>query len=195
MKVKTFYSCNTAHGLIGSSKYLLGHIEDDELFRNNNKYSFILVSAATLESLLNDGIISWAFHTFKSDDYKRHAQAFLSMNLVKKLDALGFLLSSGVYVTDNTSATYQTLSNLVKLRNEVAHSKDFYSETEMEYGAVNEDGMQEIKFPQDMIAKMSKSPLNISNEDCLGIVYCLEHLQQVLKNEVDYSDTELFKIL
>ena len=69
------------------------------------------------------------------------------MNLGKKLDALGFLLSSGKFITDNESKIYQTLVNLIKLRNEVAHSKDFYKETDIEYGELDEDGGRSFRLP------------------------------------------------
>lgn len=106
-KLKMDIALHSAKGLIDSAIYLLDHIEDDEYVRNTNKYSFILVSSASLESLLNDGIITWALNTFPKDDHKRHATAFLSMNLGKKLDALGYLISAGKFITDNSNETYQ----------------------------------------------------------------------------------------
>jgi hypothetical protein len=193
--LKSYFTFNSAKGLIESSEYLLDHVEDGEIFKNHNKYSFILVSAASLESLLNDGIISWAWQTFPKDDYKRQATAFLSMNLGKKIDALGFLLSSGKYITDNTHDIYQTLTNLIKLRNEVAHSKDFFVETEVEYGPVEEDGSRSFSFPPDIAKKMERTPLNIDNEQCKSIVNAIKHLEGILRYEIEHSDTGLFKAL
>ncbi len=194
--MKTYFSLNSAKGLIESSEYLLDHIEDEEFSRNPNKFSFILVSAAALESLLNDGIISWALHTFPRDDHKRHATAFLSMNLGKKLDALGYLLSGGKYITDNTNQTYQILTGLIKQRNEVAHSKGFYIETEIEYGPINEDGSRSFELP-DMVAKkmMNQDALDIDLSECKGIVSALRELHGILNYDIQHHDTELFKAL
>jgi len=102
--------------LLESSSCLLNHIDDVEIIRNPNKLSFILTLAATFEATINDAIVVWAHQLFPNSDYKRHATAFLSMNLMKKLDALGFLLSSGDFITDNESKIYQSLSKLVKLQ-------------------------------------------------------------------------------
>ena len=173
----------------------MSHTEDNDVLFNSNKYSFILVAAASLESLLNEGIISWAFQLFPKGDHKRHATAFLSMNLGKKLDALGFLLSSGKFITDNESKIYQTLVNLIKLRNEVAHSKDFYKETDIEYGELDEDGGRSFRLPYDISKLMNNHPLSIEQEKCQFIVSSLKHLEAVLREEIEHSKTELFKAL
>ncbi|MGC9402465.1 hypothetical protein ACP43V_08425 [Vibrio genomosp. F10 str. 9ZC157] len=79
--METHFVFTSSKGLIESAEYLLAHTEDNDALLNSNKYSFILVAAASLESLLNEGIISWAFQLFPKGDHKRHATAFLSMNL------------------------------------------------------------------------------------------------------------------
>jgi len=193
--LETHFVFTSSNGLIESAEYLLAHTEDNDVLFNSNKYSFILVAAASLESLLNEGIISWAFHLFPKGDHKRHATAFLSMNLGKKLDALGFLLSSGKFVTDNESKIYQTLVHLIKLRNEVAHSKDFYKETDIDYGEPDEDGGRSFRLPYDISKLMNNHPLSIEQEQCQFIVSSLKHLEAVLREEVDHSKTELFKAL
>ncbi len=165
----------SSRGLIESAEYLPAHTEDDDAFFNSNKYSFILVAAASLESMLNEGIISWAFRHFPKADHKRHATAFLSMNLSKKLDVLGFLLSSGKLITDNESKIYQTLINLIKLRNEVAHSKDFYKETDIDYGELDKDGGRSFLLAYDISKLMNNHPLSIEQEKCQFIVSSLKH--------------------
>lgn len=193
--METHFVFTSSKGLIESAEYLLAHTEDNDVLFNSNKYSFILVAAASLESLLNEGIISWAFQLFPKGDHKRHATAFLSMNLGKKLDALGFLLSSGKFITDNESKIYQTLVNLIKLRNEVAHSKDFYKETDIDYADPDEDGGRSFRLPYDISKLMNNHPLSIEQEQCQFIVSSLKHLEAVLHEEVEHSKTELFKAL
>ncbi|CAM2984235.1 hypothetical protein PAT01_36510 [Pseudoalteromonas atlantica] len=193
--METHFVFTSSKGLIESAEYLLAHIEDNDTLFNSNKYSFILVAAASLESLLNESIISWAFQLFPKGDHKRHATAFLSMNLGKKLDALGFLLSSGKFITDNESKIYQTLVNLIKLRNEAAHSKDFYKETDIDYNEPDEDGGRSFRLPYDISKLMNNHLLSIEQEKCQYIVSSLKHLEAVLLGEVEHSKTELFKIL
>ena len=193
--METHFVFTSSKGLIESAEYLLEHTEDDGVLFNCNKYSFILAAAASLESLLNEGIISWAFQLFPKGDHKRHATAFLSMNLGKKLDALGFLLSSGKFITNNESSVYQTLISLIKLRNEVAHSKDFYKEADIEYGEVDEDGGRSFTLPYDISKLMDNHPLSLEQDKCNFIIYSLKHLESVLINEITHSETELFKAL
>lgn len=193
--MKTHFVFTSSKGLIESAEYLLAHTEDNDALLNSNKYSFILVAAASLESLLNEGIISWAFQLFPKGDHKRHATAFLSMNLGKKLDALGFLLSSGKFITDNESSVYQTLLSLIRLRNEVAHSKDFYKEADIEYGEINEEGGRSFQLPCDISKLMDNHPLSLEQNKCQYIVESLKHLEAVLRDEIEHSKTELFKVL
>jgi hypothetical protein len=193
--LETHFVFTSSKGLIESAEYLLAHTEDNDVLLNSNKYSFILVAAASLESLLNEGIISWAFQLFPKGDHKRHATAFLSMNLGKKLDALGFLLSSGKFITDNESSVYQTLMSLIRLRNEVAHSKDFYKEADIEYGEINEEGGRSFQLPCDISKLMDKHPLSLEQNKCQYIVESLKHLEAVLREEIEHSKTELFKAL
>tara|TARA_R110001599_G_scaffold280950_1_gene482522 strand:+ start:377 stop:958 length:582 start_codon:yes stop_codon:yes gene_type:complete len=193
--LKTHFVFTSSKGLIESAEYLLAHTEDNDALLNSNKYSFILVAAASLESLLNEGIISWAFQLFPKGDHKRHATAFLSMNLGKKLDALGFLLSSGKFITDNESSVYQTLLSLIRLRNEVAHSKDFYKEADIEYGEINEEGGRSFQLPCDISKLMDNHPLSLEQNKCQYIVESLKHLEAVLRDEIEHSKTELFKVL
>ncbi|WP_405629431.1 hypothetical protein [Pseudoalteromonas sp. Ld20] len=193
--METHFVFTSSKGLIESAEYLLAHTEDNDVLFNSNKYSFILVAAASLESLLNEGIVSWAFQLFPKGDHKRHATAFLSMNLGKKLDTLGFLLSSGKFITDNESNVYQTLISLIKLRNEVAHSKDFYKEADIEYGEVDEDGGRSFQLPYDISKLMDNHPLSLEQNKCQYIVESLKHLEAVLSEEIEHSKTELFKAL
>lgn len=193
--METHFVFTSFKGLIESAEYLLEHTEDNDAHFNSNKYSFILVAAASLESLLNEGIISWAFHLFPKGDHKRHATAFLSMNLGKKLDALGFLLSSGKFITDNESEIYQTFVSLIKLRNEVAHSKDFYKEAEIELSKINEDGGRDFTLPYDLTKLVNNHPLSIKQDKCLFIIDSLKHLEAVLNNDIEHSKTDLFKPL
>lgn len=181
-------------GLIGATKWLLEHTEDTEYFRNSNKYSFVLVASAAMESLLNDGIISWAKRKFPQTDYKRHAAAFLSMTLGKKLDALGFLISSGIYLTDNTSKTYKTLNGLIKLRNEVAHSKDFYSTIDVEL-LNSEDFSQGFELPFELVEQKEKAALKLTPEQCKSIVNSLEELNSVLCCDISLEQSLLFKTI
>ncbi|MEZ8619207.1 MULTISPECIES: hypothetical protein [Vibrio] len=192
MKIPTIVS--SSKGLLDAVEYLLDHIHDDKFWNNPNKYAFILSASATLESLLNHGIVKWTFLTFPQEHYKRHAMAFLSMNLAKKLDALGYLLSGGKFITDNSSQHYQSLITLIKLRNEVAHSKDFYSDASFVHCG-EEDGVDVYELPKSITDRFSKSPISIDFAKCESFAEALKHLSSVLEDEVKLSNSPLFKAL
>lgn len=175
-----------------AANYLLDHMEDEEFKRNPVKYSFILTAAATLESMLNDGIVSWAHRKFPREAYKRHASAFLSINLRGKLDVIGYLISGGSHITDNTSKIYQDLSSLIKLRNEVAHSKDFFTEVDVEY-VTDEEGNEGFIFPDEVAKKFANSPLIPSNEKYMETYKSLECLYNVLNHEISHAEVDLFQ--
>ncbi|OCH63855.1 hypothetical protein A6E00_15675 [Vibrio diabolicus] len=191
---KTPFIVTSGKNLLESSSYLLNHIDDGELTRNPNKLSFILTVAAAFEATINDAIVVWAHQRFPNSDYKRHASAFLSMNLMKKLDALGFLLSSGCFITDNESDVYQSLSKLVKLRNEVAHSKDFFTDANIEFHE-HENGDVTFELPKEVASKFSKSPLTTTKNRAIEIFEAVEHLFKVCNYDIEMSDSSLFKPL
>lgn len=105
------------------------------------------------------------------------------------------MLSSGKFITDNESSVYQTLMSLIRLRNEVAHSKDFYKEADIEYGEINEEGGRSFQLPCDISKLMDNHPLSLEQNKCQYIVESLKHLEAVLREEIEHSKTELFKAL
>lgn len=192
---KTFsFIFNSAQGLMLAANYLLDHMDDEGAKRNPVKYSFILTAAASLESMLNDGIVSWAHRTYPREDYKRHATAYLGMSLRGKLDVIGFLVSSGSRITDNSSKTYQDISNLIRLRNEVAHSKDFFTEVDVEI-TTDDEGNEGFEIPLEIARKFENSPLLSTTTEYIGIYKSIERLYKVLNQETSHDDSELFKIV
>lgn len=166
-------------GYLTAVDYLLDHIKDTEQIRNPNKYAFILLAASALEAILNDAIIWWAHDRFQRSDYKRMSTAFLSMSLRGKLDAVIHLLSDGQYISNNESPMYQQLSELVKVRNEVAHSKNFFHEAELDIEE-HEDGHLWFKMPDTMMGIFSDTPLTQAFEQCSGYRNSLHELHGLI---------------
>lgn len=192
MKQAMSFMFDSAKGLLEASNYLLEHIEDEGVKRNPVKHSFILTAAASLESILNDAIVSFAHRTFHKNDYKRHAKAYLGMSLRGKLDIIGFLMSGGSHITDNCSPEYQKLSILISLRNESAHSKEFFKEFEIEI-AFDEMGDETFLLPSELANKFQTPPLASSKQDLKMTYECLEALYKTLSREVKFQDTGIFK--
>lgn len=106
----------------------------------------------------------------------------------------GYLFSAGSFITDNTSKQYQALISLIKLRNEVAHSKDFF----IDNGTVEvgyEDDTRVFQFSNDVVSKINKSPLSIEREKCADILVSLKALWAVLHYDVTPEKSPLFTAL
>jgi hypothetical protein len=175
---------SSSGGYLKAVDYLLDHIQDEEVFRNPNKYAFILVAASALESIINNAIIFWAHHHFNPKDYKRMASAFISMSLRGKLDSYIHLVSDGQYVTNNESEAYQVLSELIKVRNEVAHAKDFFHECELETEE-HEDGHLSFEVPNRLKDILSDTPLSLAQDQCVKCQAALHHLREMV---TEYND-------
>ena len=194
MPERMSFLVDSSNSLLGSASCILNQIEDEGGKKDPNKFAYILVASASLESILNDGIVNWAYNTFPKDDYKRHATAFLAMSLRGKLDSIGYLTTKGKYITDNSSNMYQGLSKLISLRNEVAHSKDFFIEADVEF-TNDSEGNRSMSLPHEVISKFEKSPLALSNEYLLTIYEYLYELNQTLKGEIQYESARLIKTI
>ena len=84
---------------------------------NERVIPFTLMCAITLEATFNDHLISGAFKTFPKEHYRRVASGHLSMNFWAKLDTIVPFLSRGQYIINAESDTYQSLVQLIKIRN------------------------------------------------------------------------------
>lgn len=170
---------STSAGYLKAVDYLLDRIQDEELSRNPNKYAFILVAASAVESIMNNAIILWTHHRFDPSDYKRMASAFLSMNLRGKLDSFVFFVSDSQYVSDNESKIYKQLSELIKVRNEVAHAKYFPHECKLEIEE-SDEGHPSIELPSKLRAALNDTPLSVAYEQCCNYRAALHHLHEIL---------------
>jgi len=102
-----------------------------------------------------------------------------------------YLLSGGEKITDNCSLHYQNISQLIKLRNEVAHSKEFFSEVDVEL-ILDEDGNEGFSIPEEVAKRFEGSPLISPNIKYLEIYESIDSLYLVLNNEKDIDEFELF---
>ena len=57
----------------------------------------------------------------------------------------------------------------------MAHSKDFYKETDIDYGELDKDGGRSFLLAYDISKLMNNHPLSIEQEKCQFIVSSLKH--------------------
>lgn len=189
------FTFSSVSGYLSAVDYLLDHINDREHIQNPNKYAFILVASAALEAILNEAIIWWASKHFPVGDHKRMATSFLSMNLRGKLDAAIHLLSDGQYISNNQSTIYKRLSELIKVRNEVAHSKNFFHESELEFEE-HGDGHFTFEIPDTMARILGDTPLSQATEQCTGYRDALHKLHDLIAGghgSLDFDTSQFCK--
>ena len=95
------------------------------------KIPFVATAAAAFETMLNELIIIECDRRFPKKQRRRLTEAHLTMNLIPKLDNLGWLLTDNEWIVDNESGMYQTLKKLNKYRHETMHGKSFYRDVEI----------------------------------------------------------------
>lgn len=177
------FKFESSAGYLQAVDYLLSHIQDEDIFHNPNKYAFILVAASALESILSDTIIVWAHGRFDSIDEKRMATAFLTMSLRGKLDAFIHLVTDGEYTTNNQNVIYRDLSDLIKVRNEVAHAKEFFFECDIEW-VVDEAGQAAFALPDKVMEAQRDAPVALAFEQCRRYQTALHQLRELVSHEV-----------
>lgn len=129
LKVVGNHALDFTSAIYGDLLYqLLPNVQTGDWHSNNNVLPFIFTCAAALEATLNDHLVAYAFEEYRLVDYRRHAEALLSMGLRSKLDMVVPLLSHNNFLLRSESKQYQMLIKLVRLRNELVHSKSLFVE-------------------------------------------------------------------
>lgn len=109
---------------------------------------FLLTCAAALECCLNDHAIQHLGNTFDDHQGSLLTQGFLSMSLKGKLLHVVPLLTAQKFMINTNHKTYQTLAELIRLRNSLVHNKSdfqFHEAQVME----DQDGNPYIKISDD----------------------------------------------
>jgi hypothetical protein len=175
-------------------KKLLHSVQTGNWHSNTLVLPFTFTCAAALEATLNDHLVAYAFCEFDVGNYRRPAEAFLSMNLRSKLDVVVPLLSHNRFLVRSDSKPYQALRRLIRLRNELVHSKSFF----VECVKWNEEQDKPVinKNQQDKILKRGMRSVEASN--CIEFYQALRSLDECFFYPLEagkLSENELIKTL
>lgn len=145
---------------------------------------FILTTASALECSLNDHIIEYYNKSFNEENAKLLTRGLLSMTLRGKLENIVSLLTSNKYIINTNHKVYQLLIELIKLRNNLVHTKSGY-ELHEAFVKENDDGESYIE-PDEAFLKIIDDKQNGEVDYSLGIK----------RNIGDYHDVleELFEL-
>lgn len=169
---------NESHQLIAKAERLL------TLGREGEELDLIVPSLLTiaiaLEALLNDSIVSSCFKIYPENDYKNIAESYLSMSLKGKLSVAIPIATRSNYIINKQSIVYQSLSELITTRNQLAHTKSFVSKlsfTNVETDGENGFKADAVEIDSEWYHKQFKGPLYSINfeqaEICLSSIKSL----------------------
>ena len=114
---------------------------------------FILTCAAALECSLNDYIIKHFTDNFGNHG-KSQVPRLLSMALKGKLINVVPLLTSNKYIINSDHKIYQSLVELIKIRNRLVHNKSSF-ETHDGFIEKNDNSDNSIAIPESLKNKLS----------------------------------------
>lgn len=137
---------------------------------------FTVTCAVALEATLNDHLVAFFFEQAGEDNYKRISEAYLSMSFRGKLDILVPTLTNGRYLIKTDSTHYQSLAELISTRNELVHSKSFFSKAAKWEGDDESRLVIDKDFQEKMNAKRIRS---LTAENCQRFLGALTALSEL----------------
>ena len=139
---------------------LMQSLEDE---RTGLVLPFTITCAATLESLLNDHIVSELWEEWTEDHYKQLSESYLTMSLRGKLDSIVSLLTHNRFLINRDHKIYCRLAALVSLRNKLVHKKSFMEEYMFEFHE-DEQGIMQMRSPSLSQPKFKDITMGIEAE-------------------------------
>lgn len=136
---------------------------------------FVITAAAALECLLNDTLIMHSSYVFGLNPNNKFAKAFLSMTLRGKLDTIVPLVTGNKYIIRHDKPTYQKLSQLIKLRNNLMHGKSFVTEHDV---SINYHEPNEVEFSIELQMPYE----GITADGCASFLAELQRLDKLLSS-------------
>lgn len=175
LKIEGEYALDFGSAVYGDIlSRLVPEVQSGDWHSNPLILPFTFTCAAALEARLNDHLVAHAFSTYSAQDYRRHAEAFLSMNLRGKLDTLVPLLSNNRFVLRTDSNAYKSLARLISLRNDLVHSKSFFEKVV----SWDEDG-ENLQIDKEIQDKMRKRRMrSVDSAQCNAFYSALKSLDE-----------------
>ncbi len=193
LKVVGDHALDFTSAIYGDLLYqLLPSVQTGDWHSNNYVLPFTFTCAAALEATLNDHLVAYAFEEYRLVDYRRHAEALLSMGLRSKLDMVVPLLSRNNFLLRYESNQYQILVKLIRLRNDLVHSKSFFVEC-----VKLDETKEKIVIDKEKNERMLKRGLrSVEATNCRDFYLALKSLDENFFYPLEahrLSDNELIK--
>src|SRR3990172_8306397 len=173
-KMKFYLSFSHASSYIAVLKKLASSFpREEKLGKKHDLIPFVLTCAAALECMLNDSIIEHTSYIFGHENYRRFADALMTIPLRGKLDYIVPLASNNEFLIRQESTTYQQLASLITIRNKLTHNKSF------PYGLETEEpeNILKMEIPRELAEQLEP---NINPDYCESLLQALKNLVRIL---------------
>lgn len=94
-------------------------------------FSFFTLCSATLEYSLNFILADYCVEQFGIERYKTYLEEYISLKFKNKLLLLPHIISNGKYAMNEDCSAFKRLAEMINLRNQILHNKEFLNEFDL----------------------------------------------------------------
>jgi hypothetical protein len=172
-------------GLTGNKSYYLRNGTEDYLKKMRAAYKdiqadatseylyfgFFTLCSATLEYALNFILADYCVEQFGIERYKTYLEEYISLKFKNKLLLLPHVISNGKFVMNEDCAAFKRLAEMINLRNQLLHNKEFLSEFDLPINLKEEEGSLIVPLGEESLnftLEIKDTPIQrLNKENCL----------------------------
>ncbi len=143
---------------------------------------FVLFCATSLEYFLNDIFINYSYKYFQDERQKRYAESLITLRLKVKLLIFIPIISGNKLQWNLDSSEYNTLNEIIRKRNKIAHGKDFFQGLETNL-TDNYDG-----FSISLKDFKDDNPLLTTKKDCDRYLKAIESFIENIYEKIEKDE-------
>jgi hypothetical protein len=134
-------------------------------------FAFFTLCSATLEYSLNFVLADYCLEQFGMDRYKTYLDEYIKLSFKNKLLLLPHIISNGKFVMNEDCFAFKRLAEMIHLRNQLMHNKEFLVEFDLPLNFKVEDGGLIVPEGQESIEfniEMKDTPIQkLNKENCI----------------------------
>jgi hypothetical protein len=135
-------------------------------------FGFFTLCSATLEYSLNFILADYCVEQFGINRYRTYLEEYISLKFKNKLLMLPHIISNGAFAINEDCAAFKRLAEMINLRNQLLHNKEFLNEFDLPLNFEEKDGSlivpigeEELKFTLEL----KQTPIErLTKENCLN---------------------------
>lgn len=134
-------------------------------------FSFFTLCSATLEYSLNFLLADYCVEQFGIERYNTYLEEYISLKFKNKLLLLPHIISNGEFAMNEDYSSFKRLAEMINLRNQVLHNKEFLTEFDLPLNLEEKDGALIVPVGEEVInfsLEIKDTPIQkLTMENCL----------------------------